>query len=77
MFIVPWSEVHFETEPFGVSTGFVQVDGALALDAHDGKGPLMAWMACARHTFTDNWSVWWFPEGKAGCVSITLKVVAL
>lgn len=77
MFIVPWGEVRFETEPFGVSTGFVDVDGALALDVRDGSGPLSRWSACARGTFTDNWSVWWAVEGKAKCVPISLKIVPL
>lgn len=77
MSIIPWGEVRFEQEAFGVSVGFVDVNGVLAFDAHDGKGPQTLWMACARHTFTDNWSVWWAQEGKADCVAITLKVVPL
>lgn len=75
MMIVPWGEIRFEREPFGVSEGFVQVDGLLAFDAHDGNGPLTTWVACPRHTFTDNWSVWWAPLEQKGCQGITLKVV--
>lgn len=77
MSIIPSGEVRFEVEPFGVSTGFVQVDGLLALDAYDGKGPLTTWMACPKSSFTSNWSVWWAPVGRRGCQGITLKVVPL
>lgn len=77
MMIIPWGELRFEKEPFGVSTGFVQVGDLLAFDAHDDKGPLTTWMACPRSTYTANWSVWWAPVDRKGCLGITLKVVPL
>lgn len=77
MSIIPWGEVRFEQEAFGVSTGFVQVNGLLAFDAHDDLGPQTGWMACPRSTYTANWSVWWAPVGRSGCLGITLRVVQL
>lgn len=81
MFINPANgQIQFGGSEEWADPGFVQVNGALAFDHHDGKGALNLWSTCNWVSDPHLWGVFFNPKPllfQDPCYPITLSVVPL